>query len=53
MSSPATDITCNWLRTGDEIFPAMLAAIEEAKTEVCLETYTFRRGRRASVFATR
>lgn len=35
------DITYNWLCTGDEVFPAMLAAIEEAKTEVCLETYTF------------
>ena len=35
------DITCNWLCTGDEIFPAMLAAIEEAKSEICLETYTF------------
>lgn len=41
MSSAATDITCNWLCTGDEVFPAMLAAIEEAKKEVCLETYTF------------
>jgi cardiolipin synthase len=38
------DITCNWLCTGDEIFPAMLAAIEEAKTEICLETYTFSAG---------
>ncbi len=44
MSSEATDITCNWLCTGDEIFPAMLAAIEEAKNEVCLETYTFSPG---------
>jgi len=35
------DITCNWLCTGDEIFPAMLAAVEEAKSEICLETYTF------------
>jgi cardiolipin synthase len=41
MSSVCTDTTCNWLCTGDEIFPAMLAAIDEAKTEVCLETYTF------------
>jgi len=41
MASAATDITCNWLCTGDEIFPAMLAAIEEAQKEVCLETYTF------------
>jgi cardiolipin synthase len=42
---PATaNVTCNWLRTGDEVFPAMLAAIEEARTEVCLETYTFAAG---------
>jgi cardiolipin synthase A/B len=41
MSAAATDITCNWLCTGDEIFPAMLAAIDDAKKEVCLETYTF------------
>src|SRR6185312_8312301 len=41
MSSAAKDITCNWLSTGDEIFPAMLAAVEEAKSEICLETYTF------------
>jgi len=45
MASPVTDnITCNWLCTGDEIFPAMLTAIDEAKTEVCLETYTFAAG---------
>lgn len=44
MSSAPTDVTCNWLRTGDEVFPAMLAAIEEAKTEICLETYTFAPG---------
>jgi cardiolipin synthase len=42
---PATaNITCNWLCTGDEVFPAMLAAIEEARSEVCLETYTFAAG---------
>ncbi len=44
MSSACTDLTCHWLCTGDEIFPAMLAAIEEAKSEVCLETYTFSLG---------
>jgi len=44
MSSAAMDITCNWLCTGDEVFPAMLAAIDEAKKEVCLETYTFSPG---------
>ena len=33
--------TCNWLCTGDEIFPAMLAAIDAAKKSVCLEIYIF------------
>src|SRR6266404_1022066 len=31
----------NWLCSGDEVFPAMLAAIEGAQKSVCLETYTF------------
>src|SRR6185437_1077656 len=44
MLSEAANVTYNWLCTGDEVFPAMLAAIEEAKTEVCLETYTFATG---------
>jgi cardiolipin synthase len=44
MSSATANVTCNWLCTGDEIFPAMLAAIAEAKSEVCLETYTFSTG---------
>jgi cardiolipin synthase len=44
MSAPENDITCNWLCTGDTIFPAMLAAIDEAKSEICLETYTFSPG---------
>jgi cardiolipin synthase len=30
-----------WLRSGREIFPAMLAAIEAARESVCLETYTY------------
>ncbi|HTY88144.1 MAG TPA: phosphatidylserine/phosphatidylglycerophosphate/cardiolipin synthase family protein [Candidatus Acidoferrum sp.] len=30
-----------WLRAGDEIFPAMLAAIDAARQSVCLEVYTF------------
>jgi cardiolipin synthase len=30
-----------WLRAGDEIFPAMLAAIDAASQSVCLEIYTF------------
>src|SRR5947209_11559825 len=44
MSSAAANLTFNWLCTGDELFPAMLAAIEEAKAEICLETYTFSAG---------
>ena len=32
---------CQWLRAGDEIFPAMLAAIDAAGQSVCLEVYTF------------
>src|SRR5206468_3936841 len=30
-----------WLRAGDEIFPAMLAAIDAAARTICLEVYTF------------
>jgi cardiolipin synthase len=44
---PATangNATCNWLCTGDEAFPAMLAAIEEARADICLETYIFAAG---------
>ena len=33
--------TYNWLCTGDEVFPAMLAAIDAAKKSVCLEIYVF------------
>src|SRR5204863_8554294 len=44
MLSVAANTTYNWLCAGDEIFPAMQAAIEEAKREVCLETYTFAQG---------
>ena len=33
--------TCNWLCTGDEVFPEMLAAIDAAKKSVCLEIYIF------------
>jgi cardiolipin synthase A/B len=32
---------CEWLCAGDEIFPAMLAAIDAAQTSVCLEIYIF------------
>ena len=30
-----------WFRSGHEVFPAMLAAIEAAQESVCLETYIF------------
>ena len=33
--------TCNWLCTGNEVFPAMLAEIDAAKIAVCLEVYVF------------
>ena len=33
--------TCNWLCTGDEVFPEMLAAIDAAIKSVCLEIYFF------------
>lgn len=44
MLSAAANTSCKWLRSGDEIFPAMLSAIEEAKTAVCLEVYTYSGG---------
>jgi cardiolipin synthase len=44
MSLVPDNVTYNWLCTGDEVFPAMLAAIEAARKEVCLETYTFSPG---------
>jgi cardiolipin synthase A/B len=33
-----------WLCTGDEIFPAMLAAIDAAQSSICFETYIFAPG---------
>jgi cardiolipin synthase len=33
-----------WLRTGDEVFPAMLAAIDAATSSVCLEIYIYAAG---------
>jgi cardiolipin synthase len=32
---------CNWLCKGDEVFPAMLEAIDSAETSVSLETYIY------------
>jgi len=42
--SAAAQTACQWLRTGDEIFPAMLAAINSARSSVCLEMYIFAPG---------
>jgi cardiolipin synthase len=44
MSSVPTQTACQWLRTGDEVFPAMLAAIDSARSSVCLEMYIFAPG---------
>ena len=32
---------CVWYRTGEELFPALLAAIAEARRSICLEMYIF------------
>lgn len=39
------------LENGDEIFPAMLAGIESAKTTICFETYIFAKGETAEKFS--
>jgi len=44
MLATVTAANWNWLCTGDEIFPAMLTAIEGAQKSVCLETYTYSAG---------
>ena len=44
MTVEAREANCNWLCTGQEIFPAMLEAIDAAKTSVCLEIYIFSPG---------
>ena len=44
MAAIAANTTCNWLCSGDRIFPEMLAAIDQARDSVCLESYTFSPG---------
>jgi cardiolipin synthase A/B len=44
MLAEVTGAGCNWLSTGDEVFPAMLAAIDAAQQSVRLETYIFAAG---------
>jgi cardiolipin synthase A/B len=39
--SSAQGIEWNWLRSGDEVFPAMLDAIDSARLSVRLESYIF------------
>jgi cardiolipin synthase A/B len=41
MSSASRPNRYQWLRSGDEVFPAMLAAIDAAHRNVRLEIYTF------------
>jgi cardiolipin synthase len=41
MLAPVKAMNCNWLCTGDEVFPEMLAAIDEARQSVVLETYIY------------
>ena len=41
MPARVEEANCNWLCTGDEVFPAMLAAIDAAQSAVCLEMYIF------------
>lgn len=44
MTSDATRTAYKWLRTGDEVFPASLAAIAAAKSSVRLEVYRYSPG---------
>ena len=43
MASPS-GFSWQWLRSGDEIFPAMLSAIDAARESVCLEIYIYSAG---------
>jgi cardiolipin synthase len=44
MADVVTGANSNWLCTGNEIFPALLKAIDSARKSVCLETYIFSPG---------
>src|SRR6266850_6196486 len=41
MLAERTPANCNWLCTGHEVFPAMLAAIDAGHRSICLETYIY------------
>jgi cardiolipin synthase len=44
MLAEVTGANFNWLCTGHQVFPAMLAAIEAAQESIRLETYTYAAG---------
>ena len=44
MSAEVSGAVCSWLRTGDEFFAAVAAAVEAATQSVCLETYIYAAG---------
>src|SRR5215469_5602420 len=44
VTSVAAAGNCDWLCNGQEVFPAMLSAIEAAKHSVCLESYIYAPG---------
>ncbi len=44
MSPIAIQTACQWLRTGNEYFGAMLGAIDSAQSSVCLEVYIYAPG---------
>src|SRR5512133_735970 len=52
MLAEAARTNYNWLCTGHEMFPAMLAAIGAAKRSVLLETYIFSPGALGEQFRT-
>lgn len=39
-----------WMRSGDEVFPAMLAAIGQARQSICLESYMYAAGQLGAAF---
>jgi cardiolipin synthase len=44
MAEVSTGVNCNWLCTGQQVFPAMLASIDAARNSVCLEAYIYAPG---------
>ncbi len=52
MLAEATTGSCQWIRTGQEFFGAMLAAIDSAEHSVRLETYIYNPGKLGERFRT-